>query len=112
MQSRHSRRATFAAAVVLIVVTSAVGLTACGNGMSTGGSGGSDAASSAPTSTDPTVAVVGLTVAQAEEWARNHGYTVRVVEEDGTSNPGTMDFRTDRINVTVTAGVITAAKIG
>jgi hypothetical protein len=33
--------------------------------------------------------------------------TVRVVKQDGESFPVTMDFRTDRINTQVEAGVVT-----
>lgn len=57
-------------------------------------------------------ALVGLTKEQAEAAAAKAGYTVRVTQEDGQMFPMTMDYRTNRINIEVEDGVVTAASVG
>lgn len=51
-----------------------------------------------------TAELKGLTVAEAEALAGRHGCTVRIGELDGEPQVGTADYRTDRVNVAVTAG--------
>lgn len=53
-----------------------------------------------------TAELVGLTVPEAEALAERHGCTVRIRELDGEPQLGTDDYRTDRVNVAVTAGRI------
>lgn len=51
--------------------------------------------------------IEGRTVAEVEDWAADNGYTVRVIKEDGKNFAMTMDFREDRVNTQVEAGVVT-----
>ncbi len=51
--------------------------------------------------------VEGKQLSEVESWAAGKGMTVRVVMEDGQSLPATMDYRPDRINTQVGAGVVT-----
>jgi hypothetical protein len=51
--------------------------------------------------------VEGQTLSDVETWAAGKGWTVRVVAEDGESFPQTMDYRPDRVNTQVEAGVVT-----
>ncbi len=44
---------------------------------------------------------VGKTLAEAYEYAKEGGFTGRIVEEDGVSYMLTMDYRTDRLNFRV-----------
>ncbi len=98
------------AVTVIALGVLTVGMSACGSTVAGGSS--SSASVPSPTSTVPTEAVIGLTVDQATTWAMNHNYTVRVVEIDGVGQPATMDYRTDRINLSVNNGLVTAAKMG
>ena len=50
--------------------------------------------------------LVGMTEEEAGEHAAAHTATVRVVERDGQPLPMTMDYRPDRVNVVVAAGVV------
>ncbi|MEM8924012.1 MAG: hypothetical protein AAGD35_10965 [Actinomycetota bacterium] len=52
-------------------------------------------------------AVTGLTVADAEAWAAEQGFEVRVVVIDGVDQVVTDDLIEDRINVSVVDGVVT-----
>jgi hypothetical protein len=54
---------------------------------------------------------VGLTLAQAEETAREAGLTTRVVGLDGADLIVTLDLRTDRLNLMVFADVVVAARL-
>lgn len=46
-------------------------------------------------------ALVGLPIEEFTAGAETGGWTVRVTEIDGVAQPGTMDYRTDRVNVAV-----------
>jgi nicotinate-nucleotide--dimethylbenzimidazole phosphoribosyltransferase len=50
---------------------------------------------------------IGLTVDEATAAATDAGLVLRIVREDGVDLPATMDFRADRLNVAVEAGVVT-----
>ena len=75
-------------------------------------------------SVDPTVApdmsvaqevadsVVGMSEAEATKTAEAKGLTVRVGSRDGEDFPLTMDYRTDRVTLTVVADKVTAATPG
>lgn len=56
--------------------------------------------------------LVGLPTKQAKRQITEAGYEVRVVSVDGDSRPVTMDFRPDRINLTLVDGVVTKATQG
>ena len=51
--------------------------------------------------------VVGLSVDEATTAAAESGWEVRVARQDGVDLPVTLDFRENRINVAIEAGVIT-----
>lgn len=51
--------------------------------------------------------IEGQQLPDVEAFAASKDMTVRVVMEDGQSFPQTMDFRPDRINTQVEAGVVT-----
>jgi hypothetical protein len=75
-------------------------------------------------SVDPTVApdmsvakevadsVVGMSEAEATKTAEAKGLTVRVGSRDGEDFPLTMDYRTDRVTLTVKADKVTAVTVG
>jgi hypothetical protein len=75
-------------------------------------------------SVDPTVApdmsvaqevadsVVGMSEAEATKTAEAKGLTVRVGSRDGEDFPLTMDYRTDRVTLTVKADKVTAVVVG
>lgn len=48
----------------------------------------------------------GKTLEEATQYARDGGYKVRIVEQDGQSFILTMDFKTDRINFRVKNGYV------
>lgn len=73
---------------------------------------GSAGASSAGSTIDAGVLLVGKTEDEATVIAKQNGLEVRVVERDGEMYPGTMDYRTDRVNIKIANGKITAANIG
>ena len=56
--------------------------------------------------------LVGLSESDASEVAEGKGLEVRVVERDGEFLPATADYRTDRVNLTIVDGTVTAATIG
>ena len=60
---------------------------------------------------DPTT-LVGLTAAEARRRAEDRGYQFRVLIEDDESPAATADYRTDRVNVEVTAGKVVRADVG
>lgn len=56
--------------------------------------------------------LVGLTTKQAKAKIAEQGYEARVVSVDGDVRPVTMDYRPDRINLTIVDGVVTQATQG
>lgn len=56
--------------------------------------------------------LVGLPTKQAKEQIVDEGYEVRVVSVNGDTRPVTMDYRPDRINLTIVDGVVTKATQG
>lgn len=54
--------------------------------------------------------LVGMTLKDAEDWARREGYTLRVVAEDGSRYVITDDFDPNRIDVDVRKGIIHAIR--
>ena len=90
-------------------------------GSSGGGSSGSGSSGSSGSSDDvPAAAIrdedaqklVGLSEEEATKVATGNGWTVRVAERDGESFMLTTDYRTDRVNLTVKKGRVTAVTIG
>ena len=57
-------------------------------------------------------ALVGLTEGEAVAAITNANYILRVVERDGQPLPALQDQRTDRVNLTITNGVVTKSFIG
>lgn len=93
-----------------LLAVAAVTLTACG----------SDSGGPKPTIDKPATAVhcpeggswdanelLGKSEQDAEKLAKDNGCTVRVTERDGQGLPATMDFRSERVNVSVDKGVVT-----
>lgn len=58
------------------------------------------------------VTLVGQPRAEAKAAARDEGYEFRVLSVDGDQRPATMDYRPDRINVTIVDGTVTQAGVG
>lgn len=56
--------------------------------------------------------VIGESLIKAREIAGWAGYRLRVTSEDGNVFIGTMDYRLDRINVTIKEGIVVSAKLG
>ncbi len=56
--------------------------------------------------------IVGVAETDAERATAERGYGWRVGGRDGELFPVTMDYRPDRITVTITGGVVTAAVAG
>ena len=99
------------ASLVVLVLAAGV-LSACGTSAGSSASTVASTVSPSPTSTVPTEAVVGLSVDDADAWAVAHGYTTRVVSIDGVTQPVTMDFRENRINLVEVKGIVTSATLG
>jgi len=57
-------------------------------------------------------ALVGSSEAEATEAAKSKGWDVRVVSRDGEDFPVTMDYRGDRVNLTIVDDVVTASTVG
>jgi hypothetical protein len=55
---------------------------------------------------------LGLTEQEAKDLAKDNAFTVRVAGRDGECYALTMDYRTDRVNVYLEDGTVTAATIG
>lgn len=55
--------------------------------------------------------VIGKTESDARKIAQESGYDSRVTVEDGIAYIVTADFRTDRVNFTLTKGIVTDASI-
>lgn len=58
------------------------------------------------------VALIGLPVKRAKAQIAEAGYEARVVSVDGDVRPVTMDYRPDRINLTIVDKVVTNATVG
>ena len=56
--------------------------------------------------------LVGLSEEEATKVATGNGWAVRVAERDGESFMLTTDYRTDRVNLTVKNGRVTAVTVG
>ncbi len=57
-------------------------------------------------------ALVGSSEAEATEAALSKGWDVRVVSRDGEDFPITMDYRGDRVNLTIVDDVVTVSTVG
>ena len=57
-------------------------------------------------------ALVGCPEAEGTKKAEAAGWTVRVMVRDGESQMGTMDYRVDRVGLTVDGGVVTGVQVG
>ncbi len=55
--------------------------------------------------------VVGLTFEEALVVATNNGYVIRVSSRDGDICVGIRDYRTDRLNVSLTENVVTSVTV-
>ena len=55
---------------------------------------------------------VGLTESEAVQAIKKDGLRPRVVSRDGEHYVITMDYRTDRVNLTITEGKVTSAHVG
>jgi heat shock protein HslJ len=56
--------------------------------------------------------IVGMTAQEAQDAVEAEGLTYRVLSEDGQENAVTADYRSDRINVEIEDGTVTAATVG
>jgi hypothetical protein len=56
--------------------------------------------------------VIGLTEHQAKAMLEAYGYRVRIVQRDREHYIVTMDYRTDRVNITIINGKVTNATFG
>lgn len=66
-----------------------------------------------PAAVDPDLScLIGMTETDAQKLLGDAGYTLRVTERDGEGYMMTDDYRTDRVNVIITDGHVTAALIG
>jgi len=57
-------------------------------------------------------ALVGSSEAEATDAAKSKGWDVRVVSRDGEDFNVTMDYRSDRVNLTIVDDVVTASTVG
>ena len=80
-----------------------------------------DPAVEEPVPSDPTVAeigaaeaesLVGLSETDALELAKTNGWEVRVVSRDGEDFAITMDYRMDRVNLTIVDDTVTVSTVG
>ena len=56
--------------------------------------------------------LIGLTEAEAQKVATEMGWQVRVAMRDGEAYMLTMDYQTNRVNLTITKGYVTAVVVG
>ncbi|HYT88067.1 MAG TPA: hypothetical protein VEL76_05055, partial [Gemmataceae bacterium] len=56
--------------------------------------------------------LIGLDLGKAGEIAGRHGYSIRVTMQDGRPLLHTMDYRLNRINVSVVKGKVISVRIG
>jgi hypothetical protein len=100
--------------VLALAVCSFLALPACGGDDETTTSDDQTAAAICPAPEtnppDPFDAneLVGMSLADAEDAARQHGCSVRVTERDGEQLPATLDLQPDRIGVAVTDDEVVA----
>ena len=109
-----------------VALIAAFGLTACGSDGSTEPTAAASATGQAAPSTtgalspEEEAAVTfaqdltakQLPEAEAVAAIEAAGFSWRVVEVDGEAKPATMDYRPDRMNLTVTGGVVTLVTMG
>jgi len=55
--------------------------------------------------------IIGKTESEARRIAQDNGYDSRVTVADGVAYIVTADFRTDRVNFTLTNGIVTDASV-
>jgi hypothetical protein len=55
---------------------------------------------------------VGLSETDALELAKANGWEVRVVSRDGVDEAVTMDYRMDRVNLTIVDDTVTISTVG
>jgi len=55
--------------------------------------------------------IIGKTESEARKIAQEYGYDSRVIVSDGVAYIVTADFRTDRVNLELTNGIVTDASI-
>lgn len=55
--------------------------------------------------------VIGKTESIARQIAQDNGYDSRITVSDGVAYIVTADFRTDRVNFTLTKGIVTDASV-
>lgn len=113
-------------ALASVAVTALLVLTACGNGAvtenTTSGVGIPEVTVEPTTGDESIIAnlppaaaqilVSNMRVGDAVIAAENAGFEVRLVEVDGVSRPATMDYREDRLNFSVTNGVVVGVTQG
>ena len=56
--------------------------------------------------------LIGLTEEKAAKLIEKNGMKMRITNRDGESFFGTMDARSDRVNVAISKGKVTSADIG
>jgi hypothetical protein len=56
--------------------------------------------------------LVGLSESEAVDTAKANGWESRVVSRDGEALAVTMDYRMDRVNLTIVDGVVTKSAVG
>lgn len=86
---------------------------AAGAGEGHGEAAGEDSAEAAGEETEAFAeTVVGMTTEEAQAAVEDAGYAYREVEIDGQPQAVTLDYRLDRVNVSVEDGVVTDATVG
>lgn len=110
--ARHQHPLIFIA-IFLVLALGMLGVVVASQGVPDTGSGetpGPPVATDCPRGTPEGFSlsdIEGKTLDEAEQWAAGADMTIRVVSEDGEPKAATMDYRPDRINVQVEAGVVT-----
>lgn len=94
----------------VVTVPGSSGSGSSGSGSSGGGSSGDVPA--AAIRDEDAQKLVGLSEEEATKVATGNGWAVRVAERDGESFMLTTDYRTDRVNLTVKNGRVTAVTVG
>lgn len=94
-----------------VILTPLLLLASCQRDSNKGAPESSQPGKPLPDATVPAT-LIGLPLKEAEDLADRAKIPHRVISIDGQSRPGTMDYRTDRLNFTVVKGVVTAVKKG